>query len=96
MKKINKNRNKKAFKITLMICLILFSIVLFIKILIPMAFGLIGMLISLLVLYSGLNTTAKFFGGFIFLFIYWKVFTICCNILWICFNYIDELIMDKK
>jgi|SRR6056297_1105491 len=44
------------------------------EILIPLVFGIVDLLISLVKLYFLLNPTAQFFGGFLFLFIFWKFF----------------------
>ena len=68
----------------LFVCL---SIVLTIVILIPMILGILNMFLSLIKLYSMLDTPGLFFGGFIFLYIYWYVFNKLINLFAMIFNY---------
>ena len=56
-------------------------------IIIPMAFGIVEIFLTLLLLYSLLDIQGKFFGGFIFLYIYWYVFNKLINLFAMIFNY---------
>jgi len=94
-----KKKNKK-FKLSIYqiigILLILLSVVIFIKILIPMVLGILHMFIALLKLYTLLDTTGKFFGGCFFLVVFWYIFTAFVNISYYIFNYGIKLIKPKE
>lgn len=67
----------KVFLIGVLAFLIVF---LFKWVLIPLLFNMIGILLKLVLIYQTLDPTSKFFGGFIFLFISWKIFEAFCSL----------------
>lgn len=80
MKKISKQvkekQEKRLFNIYLGIFLICIGGALFIKILVPMVLSMLNIFLVLLKVYPTLEIQYRFFGGFIFLFILWKVFNL--------------------
>ena len=67
-------------KVALMSLSILLVILIFKSFLIPMALGMINILLELVNLYKLLEMPYLFFGSALFLFIFWYFFTIFCNI----------------
>ena len=78
---LNKERLKKAFKGVLLMVGIFFIVFIAIKILVPMALGLLdGLLFSLELYHQITDINFKFIGWIFFLFIGFKIFEVVFNI----------------
>lgn len=99
LKKINiknltmKSKKKKKFelptKLSFYIGLLITGLatVLLFKFIVPLALGIMYMYISLVKLYTLLDTNGKFYGGIFFFIVFWYIFNALVNIMIILFKY---------
>jgi hypothetical protein len=84
-------KKEKKYKVTLTfwigLLIICLAIVLLFKIIVPLVLGLVYMFISLIKLYTLLDTNGKFYGGCFFLIVYFYIFSTLCNIMIVLFKY---------
>jgi hypothetical protein len=71
-------KDKRIFNLVMKFLVILawasFVAFIFAELLVPMIFGILNKYLSLLEMYQLLTMPLKFFGGFIILFVTWKIF----------------------
>ena len=92
--KINKKILAYSIKVTAFIGVLILIAVILMKVLVPIVFSILTLFIALLKLYILLDTTSKFFGGFILLFILYKILSFII-LIWIdLFQFAEKLLKN--
>lgn len=76
-----RNNKKEILRLIVGILCIALFLVTTVQFLVPFGWGLLRIFLSLARLYFSVDVEAKFFGGFVFLFIFWKLFERVINVL---------------
>ena len=93
---MKKKKQKDMLSLILGSLIVLVSIILFVKILIPMVMGILFMFISLVKMYSLLSFEFKFLGGCFFLVVFWYIFSSLCLVSYQIFKFGISLISNER